>query len=196
VIATLDTAVERITFTYPTIFSINQSETAWYCRDQWSINSRSDPQAWDRFDNDTVTAPLMPLAAGFLLSLTKDSKTLLKGGAGIFYDRVPLMIPVFEELPDRTTTFLGPTVNLSIPRFFENRITGELKNPRSTNLNLELDKQLLAGLLLRIAYEQRNTAKDFCCLANLARNFRNYGPLKWWQRFLQGISGNHPLSIP
>jgi len=157
-----DTAVERITFTYPTIFSINQSETAWYAGDQWSINSRLTLSMGLRFDNDTVTGSTHAAPrAGFLLSLTKDSKTLLKGGAGIFYDRVPLMIPVFEELPDRTTTFLGPNGQPVYSTFFENRITGELKNPRSTTWNLELDRQLLAGLLLRIAYEQRNTAKDF-----------------------------------
>jgi hypothetical protein len=45
--------------------------------------------------------------------------------------------------------------------FYRNEIVGELRNPRSTSWNLELDRQLLAGLSLRIAYEQRNTANDF-----------------------------------
>jgi len=159
---TTDTAIERITFTHPTVFSINQSETAWYAGDQWSVNSRLNFSLGLRFDNDSVTgATHTAPRAGFLLSLTKDSKTLLKGGAGIFYDRVPLMIPVFEDLPDRTITLLNPGGQPISSEFFQNRITGELKNPRSTSWNLELDRQLLAGLLLRVAYEQRNTAKDF-----------------------------------
>ena len=42
-----------------------------------------------------------------MLALTKDGKTLLKGGGGIFYDRVPLMFPVFESFPDRTVSLLN-----------------------------------------------------------------------------------------
>ena len=47
--------------------------------------------------------------AGFLLALTRDGKTLLKGGAGMFYDRVPLMIPIFEKLPVEQCPCLTPT---------------------------------------------------------------------------------------
>ena len=51
-----------------------------------------------RFDNDTVTGSTHAAPrVGFLFALTKDSKTLLKGGVGMFYDRVPLMIPDFRE---------------------------------------------------------------------------------------------------
>jgi hypothetical protein len=46
-------------------------------------------------------------------------------------------------------------------RFYENRITAGLRNPRSTSWNLELDRKISSNLLLRVAYEQRNTAKDF-----------------------------------
>jgi len=158
-----DTAVERITFTHPTVFGIDQSETAWYAGDQWAVIPRLTLSLGMRFDNDTITSTTHTSPrAGFLLSLTKDSKALLKGGVGIFYDKVPLMIPVFEELPDRTTTFLNPASQQPMySTFYRNQITGELKNPRSTSWNVELDRQVLSNLLLRVAYEQRNTAKDF-----------------------------------
>ncbi len=99
--------------------------------------------------------------AGFLLALTNDGKTLLKGGVGLFYDRVPLMVPVFPYLPNRTVALLGQGGAISSSVSYQNEITGQLQNPRSTSWNLELDRQLLAGLLLRVAYEQRNTARDF-----------------------------------
>jgi hypothetical protein len=83
---------------------------------------------------------------------------LLKGGVGLFYDRVPLMVPVFPDLPDRTVTVLGQ-VDSSV--FYQNTIHGDLEDPRSTSWNLEFDRQLLAGLSLRLAYEQRNTSRDF-----------------------------------
>ena len=157
-----NTAVERITFTEPTSFAVNQNETAWYAADQWSIVPRLTVSLGARFDNDTVTGSTHASPrAGFLLSLTGDSRTILKGGIGIFYDRVPLMLPVFEELPDRTVTLLGPSGQALSSTSYVNQITDGLRNPRSTSWNLELDRKISEGLLLRVAYEQRNTANDF-----------------------------------
>jgi hypothetical protein len=156
------TAIERIAFTAPSRFDVSQNETAWFAGDQWSITPRVVVSLGARFDNDSVTGSthLSP-RVGFLLSLTRDSKTILKGGGGIFYDRVPLMIPVFEDLPSRTVTILDPAGQPLGSTFYENRITAGLRNPRSTSWNLELDRKITSNLLLRVAYEQRNTAKDF-----------------------------------
>ena len=156
------TAIEQIAFTAPSRFDVSQNETAWFAGDQWSISPRVVVSLGARFDNDSVTGSthLSP-RVGFLLSLTRDSKTILKGGGGIFYDRVPLMIPVFEDLPSRTVTILDPAGQPLGSTFYENRITEGLRNPRSTSWNLELDRKISSNLLLRVAYEQRNTAKDF-----------------------------------
>ena len=154
--------VERITFTSPASYQVNQNETAWFAGDQWAINPRLTLNFGLRFDNDTITSSTHTAPrAGFLLELTRDGKTLLKGGAGIFYDRIPLMVPVFPDLPNRTVTLLGQGGVALSSVFYQNKIAGELQNPRSTSWNLELDRQILAGLLLRVAYEQRNTARDF-----------------------------------
>src|SRR3984893_10534202 len=100
--------VERITFTSPSSYQIDQNETAWFAGDQWAINPRLTLNFGLRFDNDTITSSThVAPRAGFLLALTKDGKTLLKGGVGLFYDRVPLMVPVFPYLPNRTVALLG-----------------------------------------------------------------------------------------
>lgn len=154
--------VERITFTSPTAFGIHQNEIAWFASDQWAIVPRLTLSLGVRFDHDKITNSTHAAPrAGFLLALTKDGKTLLKGGVGLFYDRVPLMIPTFSDLPDRTVTMLGENGTAVSSVFYQNQINGELRNPRSTSWSLELDRQILAGLSLRIAYEQRNTADDF-----------------------------------
>jgi hypothetical protein len=115
-----------------------------------------------RFDNDAITSSTHTAPrAGFLLALTKDGKTLLKGGVGIFYDRVPLMVPTFPDLSDRTVTMLDQNGTPISSVFYQNKIIGQLRNPRSTSWNLELDRQVLDGLWLRLAYEQRNTTNDF-----------------------------------
>ena len=100
------------------------------------------------------------LAVGFLLTLTSDGKTLLKGGIGRFYDRVPLMAATFPDLPNRTVSVLGQNGQPISSVSYQNQIDGELRNPRSTSWNLELDRQVLASLAVRIAYEQRNTSDD------------------------------------
>jgi outer membrane receptor for ferrienterochelin and colicin len=154
--------VERISFTPATSFRTSQNETAWFAGDQWAINPRLTLSFGLRFDNDTITSSTHAAPrAGFLLSLTGDGKTLLKGGVGRFYDRVPLMAPTFSDLPDRTVTVLDQNGTALSSVSYQNKIIGELRNPRSTSWNLELDRQVLAGLLLRIAYEQRNTTNDF-----------------------------------
>jgi outer membrane receptor for ferrienterochelin and colicin len=151
--------IERISFTSPSLFQVNQNETAWFGGDQWTINPRFTLNLGIRFDSDTITSSTHAAPrAGFLLAVTGDGKTLLKGGVGLFYDRVPLMVPVFPDLPNRTVAVLG---QVDSPVFYRNTINGEVKNPRSTSWNLELDRQILAGLSLRLAYEQRNTTRDF-----------------------------------
>ena len=155
-------AVERISFTSPKSFGIDQNETAWFAGDQWAISPRLTLSLGARFDNDTVTSSTHAAPrAGFLLALTRDGRTLLKGGIGLFYDRVPLMILTFPDLPDRTVTVLDQKGATLSSEFYQNKINGEIQNPRSTSWSLELDRQVLAGLLLRVAYEQRNTANDF-----------------------------------
>ena len=157
-----DMPVERISFTAPASFGVNQNETAWFGGDQWAINPRLTLALGIRFDNDTITSSTHAAPrAGFLLALTRDGKTLLKGGVGRFYDRIPLMVPVFPDLPNRTVSVLSHDGQVAGSVFYQNKINGELENPRSTSWNLELDRQILAGLLLRVAYEQRNTSRDF-----------------------------------
>jgi outer membrane receptor for ferrienterochelin and colicin len=151
--------IERICFTSPSSFQADQNETAWFVSDQWTINPRFTLNLGVRFDSDTITSSTHAAPrAGFLLAVTGDGKTLLKGGVGLFYDRVPLMVPVFPDLPDRTVTVLGQE-DSSV--FYQNTINGDLENPRSTSWNLELDRQLVSALSLRFAYEQRNTTRDF-----------------------------------
>jgi hypothetical protein len=154
--------IERITFTDPTSFNVNQKETAGYLSDRWALSRRLTIDIGMRLDNDTITGSTHAAPrAGFLLSLTNDGRTLLKGGVGMFYDRVPLMIPTFEELPDRTVSLLDKNGNASSSVSYLNRLTGGLHNPASVSWNIALEREVLKSLTLRVGYEQRNTSKVF-----------------------------------
>jgi hypothetical protein len=162
IIGTSNLPIERIEFGLASQFQVNQNETAWFFADKWTPWRRLTLDLGLRFDRDSLTsstnvAPRM----GFALMLTNDEKTVLKGGVGLFYDRVPLNIASFPFLPDRTIVNFastGETLN-SVP--YVNTITGGLRNPRSVGWNVELDREITSALSVRAGFQQRNTSRDF-----------------------------------
>ena len=161
-VGTSGTVIEQIKFSNASSFERDQNETAFYLADQWGISSRLTFDYGIRLDSDTITSSThVAPRAGVLLSLTSDGKTLLKGGAGIFYDRVPLLLPAFPNFPNRTVTLFDRTGEVLSSTAFVNRTIGSLENPRSTTWNVELDRQVTTPFAVRIAYENRNTARDF-----------------------------------
>jgi hypothetical protein len=115
-----------------------------------------------RFDRDSLTQSTNAAPrAGFALMLTNDTKTLLKGGVGLFYDRVPLNVASFPLLPDRTVVNLAPTGQIVDSVAYVNTIVGGLRNPRSVGWNVEFDRQITSDLTVRAGFQQRNTARDF-----------------------------------
>ena len=154
--------IERITFSAPTSYGVTQSETALFAGDQWSPATRLTLDLGMRLDNDTITgATHAAPRAGFIFLLTNDGKTLLKGGVGMFYDRVPLMLPPFGHLPARTVSILDTSGQASNSTFYQNRIVDGLHNPESIAWNAAIERQVLERLAVRFAYEQRNTTTDF-----------------------------------
>jgi len=158
IVGVAGSTLERIQFGAPTNISVNQNEFAWFVGDQWRVGSRLTFDLGLRFDRDSVTDSTHAAPrAGFTLAVTSDRKTLLKAGGGLFYDRVPLNVPAFPQYPGRTILTLGSAgeVISSVP--YSNVIAGQIRNPRSEAWNVELDRQVLDNLLVRVAYQQRNT---------------------------------------
>jgi hypothetical protein len=161
IVGTAGSTLEQIDFGAPTTFLVHQNEVAWFGGDQWTIGPRLTLDFGLRFDSDSITssthaAPRVSLT----LALTSDRRTLLKAGAGLFYDRVPLNAPAFPSFPDRTVLTFDPVGDVTSSVLYSNAITGGLKNPRSETWNVEVDRKVLENLLLRVAYQQRNTVDD------------------------------------
>ena len=143
-------------------FNIDKNETAWFAGDKWAVTNRLTLDLGLRFDRDSITDSVSTAPrVGFVLALTKDSKTLLKGGAGFFYDRVPLNIPTFVDLPSRTIATLDSTGQVLSSTTYSNVISSGLRNPRSEVWNLEVDRQVTNNFLLRVGYQQRNTVRSY-----------------------------------
>jgi hypothetical protein len=158
-----DVPLERINFGPVSQFGIHQNETAWFLADKWQTPwQRLSLDLGVRFDRDSLTSSTnVAPRAGFALLLTNDEKTLLKGGVGLFYDRVPLNIASFPLLPDRTVVDITSTGQIASAVPYVNTILGGLRNPRSVGWNVELDRQVTSDLTVRAGFQQRNTSHDF-----------------------------------
>ena len=157
-----DVALERINFGPASRFGIHQNETALFLADKWQTRQRLSLDLGLRLDRDSLTSSTnVAPRAGFALMLTHDAKTLLKGGVGLFYDRVPLNIASFPLLPDRTVLDLTSNGQIAAAVPYVNTITGGLRNPRSLARNVELDRQITSDLTMRAGFQQRNTNHDF-----------------------------------
>jgi len=143
-------------------FNIDKNEIAWFAGDKWAVSNRLTLDLGLRFDRDSITDSVsIAPRAGFVLALTKDNYTLLKGGAGFFYDRVPLNIPTFVDLPSRTVVMRDPTGQSLSSTAYSNVISDGLRTPRSTVWNLEVDRQVTNNFLVRVGYQQRNTVRSY-----------------------------------
>ena len=154
--------IERISFGQPGWANIHQNETSSFVADQWRPFSRLSLDLGVRLDSDSVTSSVHAAPrAGVQFALTSDGKTMLKGGGGIFYDRVPLMIAAFPSLPDRTVSYLDAYGAAVLTNHFANRVLGDLENPRSTAWSASVTRQVMQQLAFEVGYEQRTTSHDF-----------------------------------
>ena len=161
IVGAADYPLERIQFGPAADFSVAQNEVAWFIGDKWTASDRLAFDLGLRFDWDSITGSLNAAPrAGFVLSLTGDGKTVIKGGAGFFYDRLPLNVPSFRSLPDRTVTQLNPSGSKIVSTSYENVIPNGLENPRSEIWNIELNREITNDFLVRVGYQQRNTVHN------------------------------------
>jgi hypothetical protein len=115
-----------------------------------------------RFDrNSTSDEGHAAPRVGFAYVLSGDNKTVLRGGFGLFYDRVNLNVASFLELPQRTESRFSPAGAVIDRRSYVHRIEEHIRDPRSTSWSLQLDRQAASNLILRAGYQQRITSRNF-----------------------------------
>jgi hypothetical protein len=113
-------------------------------------------------DRDTIAREnnLAPRLA-FAFSPIRDGRTVVRGGIGLFYDQINLNIATFPQLQARSITSFGvegrPVSQLQQPTL-EN---GRFLTPRSVMWNIQLDREWLKNLLVRISYQQRQGTREY-----------------------------------
>jgi hypothetical protein len=146
--------------------SANAKEMAIFVQDNWQVGSQLTLDLGLRLDHDSLSAETLDAAPriGFVFAPTRDNRTAIRGGFGVFFDKIPFNVALFRAFPAQTiTTFAagGKTV-LSGPLTFTHVIAtadGQLRVPFSLGWSVQVDRDLSHGLLVRFGYEDR---RGFC----------------------------------
>jgi hypothetical protein len=98
-----------------------------------------------------------------VLTPMDSDRTLVRGGIGLFYDKIPLNVGSFEQYQSQLVTAFADDGLTPVdgPRLLLNTVREDLENPYSLAWNLQVDHQLNERLLLRLGYEERSTRRDF-----------------------------------
>ncbi len=169
------TLASRTTFETSPMLSIRNRTYTGFVQDRWILRQNFSLDAGIRIEDQRIAkgrnfAP----RAGFAWSPFAGDKTILRGGVGYFYDKVPLNIRAFGQYPIRTVTrFAADGQTATSQTRFENVLVNDIglipldfrrdKSetgfvPVNLTWNLQLDQIINSRLSLRANYTSSNTS--------------------------------------
>jgi hypothetical protein len=163
---------ERIDFQGGGRLSAQDTELAEFVQDDWRINDRLSLNLGGRFSTQSIgrSAAFAPRVA-FVYAPGEDRKTVIRGGAGLFYAQVPLLAGNFLDNPTRVVSLydgngspISPPVvlqNAYVTQFPGGGFTRTGRNldtsPRNFTWNLEVDREIRRNVMLRASYLYSHT---------------------------------------
>lgn len=165
---TVCTLSQRITYAAPGSLAATKNDFAFFLQENWQLHRQLTLDFGVRVDRDDLSKDAVNVAPriGFVWAPTRDNKTAIRGGVGLFYDKVPLNVATYLAYPAQTITRYDAT-GLNIvdgPATFVHTIAtpdGRLHVPYSLGWNFQVDREIVRGVLFRFGYEQRETHRDF-----------------------------------
>jgi hypothetical protein len=172
-----DTLAELISFLAPGSLAAANTEFALFAQDHWALNNQIAIDFGLRFSGQTIgTHEAVAPRLGIVYSPGRSNKTVLRGGVGIFYDRVLLLAGDFTQNPTRVTTFFDAQGQpLGSPVVFPNTCGGVgdeglstvpcgqrlASSPYNLTGNFEMDREIRPGLVVRLSYLTSRSYKLF-----------------------------------
>ncbi len=159
------TRSQQLDFIGSGALSRNQTQFLAYFSDKWTVNRRLTLEYGARFDRDNVASEndFAP-RVGFAFLPFLDGRTVVRGGIGLFYDNINLNVATFSQLQQRVLTRFGPDGQeiIGVPQLQRfTLLDTKLRTPRSVNWNIQLDREWLKNLFVRVGYEQRQGRREF-----------------------------------
>jgi hypothetical protein len=162
------TLSSRITYNGALGSSTTTNELAFFVQDNWQIHPRFTLDLGARIDSDSLSAEPWNISprVGFVFAPTRDNRTAIRGGFGVFFDKIPVNVAIFPEFPAQTITRYGADgiTIVNGPATFTHVVAtsdARLRTPYSLGWSLQFDRELHRGLLFRFGYESRHVYRDF-----------------------------------
>lgn len=166
--------LERIEFVGGSEYSRNDVELATFGQDHWIVTQNLALDLGLRVERQGVTETFrMAPRVGLAWTPFGNQRTVLRGGYGFFYDRVPLNIYAFEKIPQQVVTTYGPGgVIIGQPRQWANVIDRVATDdtpfvirdntkgnfaPYSGTWTVEVEHPLTKNLRVRANYQASNS---------------------------------------
>jgi hypothetical protein len=167
------TLSQRIDFANVGDLRADNTEISGYVQDQWLIRPNLALDYGLRIEAQGAASAinLAPRAA-LSYSPGNSDRTVIRAGAGIFYDKLPLNALAFQRLPRQIVTdFAADGVTpLGAPRAFVNQIvsnsdgspsgSGEFRVPFNTTFKVEFAQRFGEKTLVKLGYVDSRTRDD------------------------------------
>jgi outer membrane receptor protein involved in Fe transport len=161
------TLSQRIGFTGPAGLGAHKNAFTLFVQDHWSPAPRFTLDLGLRSDHDSLSRDALNVAPrlGFVAAPTRDQKTAIRGGVGLFYDKIPLNVATFSQYPAEIVTEFDPLglTALGAPATFVHRLADSagVHVPYSLAWSFQVDREVGRGFMFRFGYEERRTHWDF-----------------------------------
>jgi hypothetical protein len=159
------TLAERIVFQGNNRLHAGDTEVAEFVQDHWAVTDRLAFDLGGRLSSQSQgrSAAIAPRIA-LVYAPAADRKTIIRAGAGLFYDRVPLLALDFADNPTRVSSFYNPAGALTRSLTLQNAYVAMEPgrglvpvhsldtSPRNTTWNVEVDREIRPNAVVRFSY--------------------------------------------
>ncbi len=161
------TLSREIFYEAPATAHDSKDDWAFFAQDNWQLHPRLVFEIGMRLERDSLSAERLSPAPrlGFVFAPGKNNRTAIRGGFGVFFDKIPLNTAIFRDIPRQTVTRFsadGTTIIDGVRTYTHVIATadGRLRVPYSLGWSTQFDRQLADGLFFRFGYEQREVFRD------------------------------------
>ncbi len=153
------TLASLTTFNGSGVVDLDRRALRGFVQDTWTMSSRLTVVYGVRNDYDSFTGDINVAPRGsFTWSATDDGRTIVRGGAGLFYTPLALNAAVFDQLQWRTITqYAADGVTPIGTSQLPNVMGPDMRTPRSVNVTAELDREVMKNFFVRLSAQQRKT---------------------------------------